>query len=253
MPFQRARKLLRQLFPAPQMSPARAYDLWSSTYDEQSDNPLLFVDDELFGALIRPLELSDRVIVDVGCGTGRHWEELLARQPARLVGYDVSSGMLARLRAKFPGATVHQGTGQVLHSTRDRSCDLVVSTLTLGYIEDLAATLAEWARVLQPGGDVILTDLHPAVAATGDRGFRRRDREIPIRHHVHALGAIQECAAAHGLRVVRIDEKLVDDSVRPYYAADDASVALFSRLLGKPLMYGLHLSKSPGAAGPAST
>ena len=230
----------------PRMNASRAYDLWSSTYDEQDDNVLLFLDEQLLTTFLRFVPLKDKVIVDVGCGTGRHWPRLLARQPTRVIGFDASLGMLARLQQKFPKAEAHAVHDHRLRELSDKSADVVISTLTLGYLRDADAALREWSRVLKPGGQIILTDFHPVAASMGTRCFRLQDKAVHIRHYAHPLASLRASAARHDLRVVRFEEKLVDDSVRDFYESQGAG-PLFVRLKGSPLMYGMQLAKgSPG-------
>ena len=62
-----------------------------------------------------------------------------ARPPARLAGYDVSLGMLDRLRKKYPRAETHLLTGATLTGLPDDSCDLVLSTLTVAHLNDTTA------------------------------------------------------------------------------------------------------------------
>src|SRR5436190_1435686 len=91
-------------WPAPhamrEVEPAAAYDLWAATYDEQPCNPILHLDGILFRRLLATVDLPGRTIVDIGCGTGRHWAEVLHQKPAALSGYDVSAEMLKRLLRK---------------------------------------------------------------------------------------------------------------------------------------------------------
>jgi len=228
------------------MSAAPAYDLWSRTYDDQPDNPLLFLDDELLDSLLESVDLRAKTIVDVGCGTGRHWRKLLDREPRELIGYDVSSGMLARLCDKFPRSTVYRPDGYLLAATGDASCDLVISTLVLGYLAEIDAALAEWSRILRPGGDMIITDMHPDAAATAERGFHHEAASISIRHYVHPLASLQRSAAAHHLDLVRIDEKVINDSIKRFYETANA-LALFDKVRGTRLMYGIHFKKSLAA------
>jgi len=234
----------RRLAPRPtEMEPVNAYDVLSSTYDDQTDNLLQTLDDKMFSNLLRDLSLEGKVIADVGCGTGRHWREILSHNPAHLRGYDVSSGMLARLREKFPGATVSCMASHELPDTAARSCDVIISTLTLGYIPDLAATFGEWNRVLKPGAEVVVTDFHPDVAAKGDRSFRCGARSIRIRHFPHPLPLIRSMAATARLEMVRLDETIADDSLRPFYEAQGA-LGTFQRIRGLGLLYGLRLRKT---------
>ena len=163
------RRALRRLTAATPRAVASAYDLWSATYDDEGDNLLVLLDEELFAGLLARIEVSGKRVVDVGCGTGRHWGKLLARAPAQLVGYDVSPGMLARLRSKNPGATVHLASAEALVHTAAGTCDLLISTLALSHVADADAAIREWARVLRDGGDSAAHGFPP--------GGRRRRRD----------------------------------------------------------------------------
>jgi ubiquinone/menaquinone biosynthesis C-methylase UbiE len=147
-------KLRQYLRPArrKESEPAAAYDIWALSYDHQPDNLMLALDEELCGGLLARTPVSGKVIADIGCGTGRHWKKIVDRQPARLVGYDVSGGMLEILRKKFPAAETHQLNDHRLPELEDASCDLLLSTLTMAHIPDPEAALMEWCRVLSPVG-----------------------------------------------------------------------------------------------------
>ena len=224
------------------MDPAAAYDLWSATYDSQADNPLVAAGDQLASELLAAVDLGGKMVVDVGCGTGRLWNLLLERAPARLLGYDVSEGMLARLRDKYPQAAAEKLDGYRLPGAPEAGCDLVISTLTLGYLADVDAALGEWSRVLRPGGDVVITDLHPDMAARGERSFVHEGRTMSIRHYVRPVAALEASAARHDLEKIRLHEPVVDDALRPIYERARA-VDLFERTKGAPLLYGIHLRK----------
>jgi ubiquinone/menaquinone biosynthesis C-methylase UbiE len=228
------------------MDPVSGYDLWSATYDRQTDNLLAVLDQQMFGRILARVSLEGKVIVDVGCGTGRHWEEILRRGPSRLIGFDSSVGMLARLRAKYPWAAVHEVEGTRLSALSDGSCDVLVSTLALGHLPDVDAALTEWSRVLRPDGDMIVTDLHPEAAARGACTFENEGETIAIKLHVHTLAAIAAAAARCRLQVVTLEEEAIDDSAKRYYDAK-SSGSLFARMKGIPVIYGVHLKKRPGS------
>ena len=227
----------------PRMDAARAYDSWSATYDKEPENLLLYLDEQLMKSLLSSVPLEGKVVVDVGCGTGRHWPRLLEGRPSRLVGYDASQGMLARLRQNLPQAEAHVVSDHRLSNLPAGSVDVLISTLTLGYLADLDAAVGEWSRALRGGGELILTDLHPDVAATGTRGFRAQGRAIQIRHHLHTLASLRASATAHHLMPVRFEERIVDDSMRAFYEARGAT-GLFLRLEGSPMIYGMQLRKA---------
>ena len=223
------------------MDPVPAYDLWAPSYDE-TDNLLVSLDDEIFGRLIGEVGVRGKTVLDVGCGTGRHWAQLLAEGPAHLSGVDASVGMLDRLRAKHPGASVTRVEDHVLAHLPDRSCDLLVSTLALAHFQDVNATMAEWARVLRPGGDIVLTDLHPEAVARGACTFEHERRTLLIRLDPRSLDAILAAAARSGLAPATFEERQIDDAVRSYFEKREAT-KMFNRLRGLPLIYGLRLRK----------
>ena len=229
----------RELTPA-----AEAYDRWSASYDEQRHNVVMHVEQGIFDELVRDVGLRAKTVVDVGCGTGRHWPRMLADRPAALVGYDVSRGMLARLAAKHPDADIHQIAGHELAATATGSADVVVSALAVSHMPDLDAALGEWCRALRPVGDVVITDLHPEIGAISDVTFNDGVRTVSINHHVRPLAELEATAAGHGLAVARLIERVVDDGLRPFYEASDA-LAIFNRTKGMRLAFGVHLRRPP--------
>ncbi len=83
-----------------------AYNLWADNYDAQPGNLMLDLDEFLFAKLLGKTDLKDKAVADIGCGTGRHWPKIFDCNPASLTGFDVSPGMLGKLKLKFPDAEV---------------------------------------------------------------------------------------------------------------------------------------------------
>ncbi|MDP4215984.1 MAG: class I SAM-dependent methyltransferase [Bacteroidota bacterium] len=235
---------LRRYFPSirkKELEPAKAYDQWAEGYDDQPGNLMLALDEQVCSELMSDLVIRGKIVADVGCGTGRHWARLLEAQPARLAGYDVSPGMLGMLQRKYPGAETHLLRDERLPGLADETCDLVLSTLTVAHIDDIASALQEWRRVLRPGGSILITDYHPdALARGGQRTFRHNDRVLAVRNHIHPLDRLKEIAGELNLRIERCVEKVIDDAVRPYYEQQQA-LALYDRFYGVRIIYGLHL------------
>jgi len=227
--------------------PAAAYDIWALSYDHQPDNLMLALDEALCGGLLARTFVTGRVIVDIGCGTGRHWKKLFARQPSRLIGYDVSAGMLDILRDKHPQAETYLLNDQHLPELAYASCDLVLSTLTVAHIPDLGAALTEWCRVLKPGGEMIITDYHPtALAKGGQRTFKEGDKVIAIKNHIYPVQQVLAMTKALGLEELSLTETRIDDTMRPYYEKQNA-LSVFHRFRGVPIIYGIHLKKTNAA------
>jgi ubiquinone/menaquinone biosynthesis C-methylase UbiE len=224
--------------------PVTAYDIWAGQYDNQPDNLMLALDERLCSLLLDTTPITARVIADVGCGTGRHWSKLYGKKPARLLGFDVSQGMLDVLQEKYPQAETRLLRDTTLPGLDAASCDLVISTLTIAHIPDPEAALTEWNRVLKPGGLILLTDYHPeALAKGGQRTFRDKGKTIAVRNHIHPVSAIKQIAEKLGLVVLQTVEQQIDQSMRPWYEKQNA-IPLFERYLGVPIIYGIQLKKS---------
>jgi arsenite methyltransferase len=120
----------------------------------------LFPDDLRDKALdafaLRPGALA----ADLGAGTGFLTEGLLERG-LRVLAVDQSPAMLAELEARLGARTeleTRQGSAEAL-PIADGEVDYVFSNMFLHHVEDPAAALVEMARILAPGGRLVLTDL----------------------------------------------------------------------------------------------
>jgi ubiquinone/menaquinone biosynthesis C-methylase UbiE len=119
-------------------------------------------------------------ILDVGCGTGYLLRQLADRCPdaAELIGVDPARGMIAAARAAAAGDRLQwlEGTAEELPFP-EGSFDLVVSTTSFDHWADQQAGLRECARVLTPGGRLVLADLFsPLLVPTLVGGRRRKAR-----------------------------------------------------------------------------
>ena len=66
--------------------PEEAYNLWSEQYDAQPGNLMLDLDEEIFANVLGKISLKDKTVIDIGCGTGRHWNRILSQKPLDLKG-----------------------------------------------------------------------------------------------------------------------------------------------------------------------
>jgi ubiquinone/menaquinone biosynthesis C-methylase UbiE len=217
----------------------QAYNIWANSYDSQPDNLMLALDEVVFSELIGLVKVKDAHIVDVGCGTGRHWKKIMDQSPAQLTGFDVSENMLAMLQQKFPAARTHVIQNDALQPLANNSCQLVMSTLTIAHIENAEAAITEWNRVLQAGGSMIITDYHPAALDKGaKRTFKSGNKTVSIKNYVHSIEHITAVAKQLNLSLVRLIEKTIDDNMRHYYEKQDA-LPVFEKWKGTPVIYGM--------------
>jgi ubiquinone/menaquinone biosynthesis C-methylase UbiE len=146
-------------------------------------------------------------ILDVGCGTGYLLRELAAQYPraVELVGVDPAAGMIAAARAAAGDDRLRwvQGTAEEL-AFPDGFFGLVVSTTSFDHWADQQAGLEECARVLAPGGWLVLTDLFSGWLAPTLVGGRRHKARTKRRAGGLLAGAGFQAVRWHGVEGVVI-------------------------------------------------
>jgi ubiquinone/menaquinone biosynthesis C-methylase UbiE/DNA-binding transcriptional ArsR family regulator len=105
-----------------------------------------------------------RALLDLGTGTGRMLE-LFGPEIERGIGLDLSLDMLALARARLDRTglkhcSVRHGDIYDLALPRD-SFDVVIIHQVLHFLDDTARAIAEAARVLRPGGRLLVVDFAP--------------------------------------------------------------------------------------------
>jgi len=196
--------------------------------DYDRGNWLLALERPATEALLPPLVGRD--VLDVGSGTG-HYARLAAALGARLaVAFDLTPEMLA----KAPLPAVVGDAGRLPFA--GGALDVTIAALVLSYVKDVEATLRELARVLQPGGTLVLSDLHPIAS---QRGWRRSftvagGERIVIHAPPPQLERVQAALDAAGFALERRVEPAIDERLRP--AFEDAGRRDFEALSGTPLL-----------------
>jgi malonyl-CoA O-methyltransferase len=168
---------------AVRVSAREGYALWADTCDS-TRSPIVALSDRIVQPWIEALG-GHRRIIDVGAGTGR-WTGRLGA-----IGLDLSWEMLAVAGAK-PGLGGRLAVADAMKlPIATGSADLVLCTLVLGYARDPLAAWRELARVVKPGGSLILTDFHPEAAAYGwRRTFRANGQVYEIENHSYTLNQL---------------------------------------------------------------
>jgi SAM-dependent methyltransferase len=150
------------------VSTRAGYDRWAPSYDEPG-NQLLELEQPIVREMLAGLPVG--VALDAACGTGRH-AAYLAGLGHTVIGVDSSPGMLACAREKVPQGEFIEGDLREL-PLADDSVDLVVCAIALVHMPALDGPFAELARVLRPGGHLVVSD---QCGLIGDIGFPVLDR-----------------------------------------------------------------------------
>lgn len=139
------------------------FDRWASTYDQSRLQSVFFdrVHNELL-ATLRPLvrNVGAPRVLDVGCGTGRLLAKLRKAFPAaELCGVDASGPMIevAQAKPELRGVRLEVALASALPFD-DGSFDAALTTMSFHHWEDQAAGLRDVARVLRPGGRLLVVD-----------------------------------------------------------------------------------------------
>jgi SAM-dependent methyltransferase len=109
-------------------------------------------------------DLDGRRVLDAGCGDGTH-AAALAERGADVIGVDASEGMIDTARERygdrdrlaFRRADLTEG----LDRLADDGFDLVLCQHVFSHVADLEPVAAAFARLLAPGGSVVLSTHHP--------------------------------------------------------------------------------------------
>jgi SAM-dependent methyltransferase len=157
------------------VSPREGYRQWAPTYEE-SPNPMVALEARSVAEWLE--KKPGQRLIDVGCGTGR------SLKSAGDIGVDLSREMLERTRA---AGRIVQGDAMRLPFASGIA-DIVLCSLTLAYLFPARAAVNEMRRVARPGGQVIVTDVHPDAIQQGwKHSFRRGSIVYEIENRPYSL------------------------------------------------------------------
>jgi ubiquinone/menaquinone biosynthesis C-methylase UbiE len=142
---------------------ADQYDGFADSYDAENASSLLNTYYNRPAMIRLAGDVSGRRILDAGCGSGPLTAELRAKG-ALMTGLDGSPAMLEIARRRLgDDVPLHVADLAQPLPFADDTFDDVVASLVLHYLEDWDAPLAEFRRVLKPGGRLVLSVNHPVV------------------------------------------------------------------------------------------
>jgi SAM-dependent methyltransferase len=150
--------------------------------------------------------LVGQTVLDIGCGEGRFCR-MLSEHGAVTVGLDPTVPLLDTAQTRHPGGKYAIGSGEDL-PFEDDAFDVAVFYLTLIDIPDFRKAISEAARVLKPGGRLVIGNLacHASTSPTG--WIRDEDGKklyFPIDYYSDELTQLVEWA---GIRVINYHRPL---------------------------------------------
>jgi SAM-dependent methyltransferase len=192
----------------PELGAADAYAIWSDSYDDPG-NPIVALEETAVRELLEGAPVGNAL--DAGCGTGRHARTLVAMGNT-VSGVDLTPEMLERARVNVPEASFAVADLREL-PFEDASFSVAVCGLALAHLPSLDVAVNELARVLSPGGRLVVSVLHPFQAllgwhapfsgADGSRGF--------VREHPHLHSDYLAAFSNSGLEVTASIEPTITE------------------------------------------
>lgn len=139
-----------------------------------------------------------RVVLDVATGTGLVLRAIAARYPhVRLIGVDISAGMLEVARDELPCGNFVEGRAEQL-PVRDGTIDLVTCVTAMHLMADPGLVFAEIARAMAPRGRLVLATFRPPTGRSGANRPYRTDHAA-----FQAADLVAAVAAPAGFAVSR--------------------------------------------------
>jgi ubiquinone/menaquinone biosynthesis C-methylase UbiE len=162
-------------------------------------------------------DATPRTVLDVATGSGLVLRELRTLLPeARLTGLDISTGMLEIARASVPDAEFLLADAAVL-PIPDASVEVITCVTALHLMPRPGAVIAEWERVLAPGGRVVtgtFAEMRPTHPTLRDELEQNRyTTPNPDRNHepFRTAEAMNDTVSPAGLAVARSQVMEIED------------------------------------------
>jgi 2-polyprenyl-3-methyl-5-hydroxy-6-metoxy-1,4-benzoquinol methylase len=191
---------LEGLFVPKEVEALEAYQDWASTYD-QGINPVIVVEEPHVRQLLG--DLQGKQVADIGCGTGRHSRYAIQQGATVVHGVDFSDAMLKVAQGHaLDNLFVAQGKIEAL-PLASGCYDVVVCALALEHVADFRTAIHELARLLKPGGTLVISDYHPTLIMIGHRSG--------LRNYVHYFQDYITFMIEAGLNITAVREPKVGD------------------------------------------
>jgi ubiquinone/menaquinone biosynthesis C-methylase UbiE len=197
-------------------TPLEGYSSWSTQYDQEDErNPLMELEAPILQCMLAAIPPGKAL--DAACGTGRQTRRLL-ELGHDVTGVDLTPGMLHQAVRRNPQADFIRADLRTL-PLEDNSFDIAICSLALTHIPDVTRPIKEIARVTRPGGQIILSDIHPIqiLALGGHAHFPLEQNHLGrVHNYVHLHSTYLQAFAQSYLTV--------HDCVEPVYTPETVAL-----------------------------
>lgn len=105
-------------------------------------------------------DLTGKSVLAVGCGTGEECEHLKSLGASKVVGIDVSEGLIEYAKKSYSDIEFH--VMDMENIELDQTFDFVYSSLVMHYVESWEKTLSSISAVMKDGATLLFSTHHPA-------------------------------------------------------------------------------------------
>jgi Methylase involved in ubiquinone/menaquinone biosynthesis len=196
---------------------ADGYNVWAYNYDaDNAANDMFATEEPIIRRLLRIAEQNKQArqatALDMACGTGRNFA-MLHDFGFTIFASDISKNMLKIAQERGFALECRIGSFTSI-PYRDRSFDLVLTTAAFSHEPNVTAAMREFARILRPGGILIISDIHPIQVWLGNAvNVINEDVSLRIPNYFHLPSSLISIAVRHGLDLLSFDEPLAVERV----------------------------------------
>lgn len=140
----------------------KVYDIIAEEYISHSERSFynIHIADPAFLELIDELDLEDKKVLELGCGSGKHISYLVNKK-AEVYGADICKELLNSAREKNPDIEFKVADIDKKLPYNSSFFDVVVSNLVVHYSSNILNLLMEINRILKKGGFFVFSTINP--------------------------------------------------------------------------------------------
>jgi len=187
---------------------ARSFSYSATRYDDYARLQIKLLDD-IFGRLKSQL-FEEMTVLDLGCGTGYFLSKIRDYNPDIILkGVDIAPGMIKRCSQR--GLNCELATMEKL-PYKDDTIDIVTSSFSIHWVEDIDKVFREMARVLKPGGKFFISFPIAGTFKELEEAFIDSCGGYPQKHKFMTREQVEKTMSQAGVEPNELEVKHFDSS-----------------------------------------